>query len=285
MPMWLASFLGAWLGQAAGYLSIAGGLFLLTRRWPVRWLAGRRLRLGGRPLDAAQLRHELLHTLVVLGVGTALALAVTALRDRGLAHLPEAVSPGGWPAAVVAFVAVVGFNDLWFYGVHRMLHTPWWFRHVHAVHHRSVEVNPLSSYSFHVVEAVLLTGWIVPAVLVAPVPLPVLVAAQAAGLANNLMAHLGFEVLPAWWTRAPGLRWTNSATFHAMHHARYRGNYGLFTRLWDRLLGTEIEGYETTFAAAHASGFGGSDAARSPADAVNAPRDPRVSPRAPARGP
>jgi sterol desaturase/sphingolipid hydroxylase (fatty acid hydroxylase superfamily) len=251
MTTWLASFLTAYVGQAAAYLTLAGGLFLLTHRWGARWLARRRIRLPGRRLDRAQLLHELRHTAVVLAVGTAQALLVAALRDRGLATIPDSVPPGGTLGAAGALVALILLNDLWFYVVHRLLHTPWLFRWVHAVHHRSVDVDPLSSYSFHVVEAALLTGWIVPAVLVVPLPLPVLMAAQAAGLANNLMAHLGYELLPAWWTRAPGLRWSNSATFHALHHARYRGNYGLFTRVWDRMLGTEIEGYEAAFAAAH----------------------------------
>lgn len=248
---WLLSFLSAWLGQAAAWLTLAGGLYVVTRHAGRALLAHRQIRLRVRSIDHAQLRHELGHTSVVLAIGTAQAMVVTTLAERGLAHIPAAIPAGGLLTALCSFVVLILFNDAWFYSVHRLLHTPWLYRHVHAVHHRSAEVSPLSSYSFHVVEAALLTGWIVPAVLLFPLPLPVLMAAQVAGLANNLMAHLGFELLPAWWTRAPALRWSNSATFHALHHARYRGNYGLFTRLWDRLFGTELTGYEEAFAAAH----------------------------------
>ena len=40
---------------------------------------------------------------------------------------------------------------------------------------------------------------------------------------------------------------TNTATFHSLHHTRSRGNFGLHTRLWDRLFGTEIADYERVF--------------------------------------
>jgi sterol desaturase/sphingolipid hydroxylase (fatty acid hydroxylase superfamily) len=66
------------------------------------------------------------------------------------------------------------------------------------------------------------------------------------------MAHLGFELFPRWWVRAPILRWSNTATFHSLHHQRYTGNFGLFTRFWDRLFGTELDDYESAFVAAHA---------------------------------
>lgn len=58
------------------------------------------------------------------------------------------------------------FNDLWFYGVHRLLHRPFLFKHIHSTHHRSRHVTPLSSYSFHVAEAMLVTAWLVPAMFV-----------------------------------------------------------------------------------------------------------------------
>jgi sterol desaturase/sphingolipid hydroxylase (fatty acid hydroxylase superfamily) len=39
----------------------------------------------------------------------------------------------------------------------------------------------------------------------------------------------------------------NTSTFHNLHHTSLKGNYGLMTRMWDRLLDTEIEHYEATF--------------------------------------
>lgn len=55
------------------------------------------------------------------------------------------------------------------------------------------------------------------------------------------------EFLPAWILKVPLLRWTNTATFHSLRHTRSRGNFGLHTRLWDRLFGTEVADYELVF--------------------------------------
>lgn len=247
----LTSFLSAYVGQIFGYFAVVGLVFLVTRRWAASWFSRRRIRTRGRRLDNAQLVHEVRHSLVVLAIGTAQFLVLGALQASGLVSLSEDLGPWGLPGAVAIFVGLIVFNDLWFYSVHRLLHTRWLFKRVHSVHHRSVEVNPFSSYSFHAVEALLITGWVVPVALVLPIPLPVIMVAQVVGLSNNVMAHLGHELLPRWWTRTPVLRWTNTATFHALHHERFTGNYGLFTRVWDRLLGTELDGYELSFDDAH----------------------------------
>jgi sterol desaturase/sphingolipid hydroxylase (fatty acid hydroxylase superfamily) len=120
---------------------------------------------------------------------------------------------------------------------------------VHAVHHKSVDVNPFSSYSFHFAEAFLLGGWVLPVILLVPIYLPMLGVLQGIGLANNVMSHLGYEFLPRWLLRVPLLRWMNTSTFHNLHHTSLRGNYGLMFRWWDRWLGTEVPNYEATFVA------------------------------------
>jgi sterol desaturase/sphingolipid hydroxylase (fatty acid hydroxylase superfamily) len=263
-----ASFVPTFVGQVLSYFGVVGLVFVVTRRWAAARLARRRIHTRGRRFDRAQLGHEVRHSLVVLAVGTLQVLVLLGLQRRGLVELREGLGPWGVPGLIAGFVALVVFNDLWFYAVHRLLHTRWLYKRVHAVHHRSVDVNPFSSYSFHLVEALLITGWLVPVALLTPLPLPVLMTAQVVGLLNNVMAHLGYELLPSWWTRAPLLRWSNSATFHALHHERYQGNYGLFTRVWDRLFGTELDGYELAFAAAHTGSDVAADAAANTATAI-----------------
>ena len=238
----LASLLTGLVGQALAYFALAGGLYALVHRWGRQRLASRRIPQTER-IDPAQLGHELRATLGTLTIGAIGPLAMQASGRVALA------APTTLPVTVAWVVALMLLNDLWFYAAHRLLHTRWLYRHVHAVHHRSVDVNPLSSYSFHVVEAFLLTAWIYPLALLVPLPLPALGMAQVLGLANNLNSHLGYELLPRGWLRLPGLRWSTSATYHSLHHTRFHGNYGLMTRTWDRLFGTELPQYEATFLA------------------------------------
>ena len=75
----------------------------------------------------------------------------------------------------------------------------------------------------------------------------VVVGLQVVGLVNNIVAHLGYEFMPRWFIRVPPFKWMTTSTFHNLHHTRLDGNYALFFRFWDRLLGTEVPEYEQKF--------------------------------------
>lgn len=233
-------------GQAFAYFSVVGVLFLVVWRWGAERFRGARIQAKQR-VNGAQIAFEVRHTFVVLLIGTATAVAISVLYAGGHTRLTTDPSAIGWPMIVVTFMALMVLNDAWFYFWHRLLHHPMLFRHVHAVHHRSVDVNPFSSYSFHWFEGMILGGWVVPVILLVPIYLPMLGVLQVIGLANNVMSHLGYEFLPRWLLRVPLLRWINTSTFHNLHHTSFNGNYGLMFRFWDRLLGTELGNYESTF--------------------------------------
>ncbi|MEM9667180.1 MAG: sterol desaturase family protein [Bacteroidota bacterium] len=254
--MWtdaLLDFVARYASGGLQSLAVGGAVLLITRRLLRRPLSARRIRVRGHKLDAKQVRHEVKHTLIAGLVSATQVFLLLHLEERGAVRMPEGLGPWGWPGTLATIFGLVLFNDLWFYGCHRLLHTRWLFRKVHSVHHGSIDVNPLTSYSFHIVEVALLTGWLIPVALIVPLPLTALLVMQIIGLVNNMMSHLGFELLPSGWLRWPVLRWSNTATFHSLHHQRFNGNYGLQTRVWDRLFGTEIPGYEEAFADAHAS--------------------------------
>ena len=230
--------------QAVGYLVVVSAVFLVVWKWGRVRFATHRIPAPAR-FDRAQLRRELQNTLVTFAVGTLSVGLVFWLRSRGQTRLVEGPVP--WWQVLAWCAGLLAFNDLWFYGWHRLLHRPFWFRHVHAVHHGSVDVNPFTSYSFHAFEGFILGAWVVPMAVLLPVPMTALAVMQVVGLGNNVMAHLGYEFLPRWLVRVPVLRWTNTATFHSLHHTRSRGNFGLHTRLWDRVFGTEVPDYERVF--------------------------------------
>jgi Delta7-sterol 5-desaturase len=74
---------------------------------------------------------------------------------------------------VVSFAFLVVFNDAWFFVIHRTLHTPWLYKHIHSHHHKSIDVTPYSSYAFHPAEGLLMSAWIVPYLMFVPTALPV----------------------------------------------------------------------------------------------------------------
>jgi len=237
-------FLQSFVTQIGGYLAVVGLLFAIFWVWGERFFARRRVQKV-KLFSPKQLRHELLYTGVTFVAGTASAGVVILLHSMGKTRIVDDAAPS--PLLLVWIVGMIVFNDGWFYAWHRFLHTPKMFRLVHAVHHKSVDVNPFSSYSFHAFEGFILGAWIVPAAIFLPIPMPALALVQVLGLLNNVNSHLGYELLPSWWIKIPPFKWTASSTYHNLHHQKLKGNYALFFRFWDRLLGTEIAGYEDAF--------------------------------------
>jgi len=110
-----------------------------------------------------RLRDELRHWLSSAMVGTAVdlalrrafALGVPEGGDWGLLGPLPALSAAPLSAAELVVVPfLILWTDLHFYCVHRTLHTPLLYRHIHSVHHKSRNPNPISGLSFHPVEAI-----------------------------------------------------------------------------------------------------------------------------------
>ncbi|WP_459789003.1 sterol desaturase family protein [Alteriqipengyuania sp. 357] len=138
-------------------------------------------------------------------------------------------------------------HDTWFYWTHRWMHRPRIFKLAHAVHHASRPPTAWAAMSFHPIEA--LTGAVVVPVLVFLVPIHiamlgiVLAVMTVMGVTN----HMGWEMFPRWLVRSPIGNWIITASHHQLHHERYKCNYGLYFRFWDRLCKTD-RGLSDSFA-------------------------------------
>ena len=193
-------------------------------------------------VDANQIKRELKNSLLTLIIGAMYSSIVFYMSSQGQTKIYTDFSEHS------AFVAVSGFfilfivDDTWFYWIHRLLHHPKIFRYVHLEHHKSVDVNPFTSMSFHFIEPLLLSLWIIPVAYVFPIYAPVLMLVQVWGLLDNIKAHLGFELYPAKLNKS-WFRFLTSSTHHNMHHSKFDGNYGVHFRFWDKLLGTEFKDY------------------------------------------
>jgi Delta7-sterol 5-desaturase len=239
-------FIQGFVAQAASYFAIVGLFYLVLWKWGEQRFRGSRIQAKKR-VDGKQIAFEVKNTLLMLLISSPVTMVISFLYASGDTKLTIDAAKIGWPMIAATFVGLLVFNDAWFYFWHRLLHHPKLFRYVHAVHHKSVDVNPFSSYSFHWFEGLILGAWILPVTLFLPIYLPMLGVMHGIGLANNVMSHLGYEFFPRWLLRVPLLRWINTSTFHNLHHTSFKGNYALMFRFWDRMLGTELPNYEATF--------------------------------------
>lgn len=143
----------------------------------------------------------------------------------------------------VSLVLSLIVHDTYFYWMHRLLHHKKLFKLTHLVHHQSINPSPWTSYSFHFLEAIAEGGVLVVITFLMPLhPLTILLF-TVAGFIINVYGHLGYELMPK------GFRYTwlfeviNTSVHHNLHHKKFRGNYGLYFRVWDRVMGTEHPDY------------------------------------------
>jgi sterol desaturase/sphingolipid hydroxylase (fatty acid hydroxylase superfamily) len=191
-----------------------------------------------------QLRSELRAAIITILFDA----AVTALVIRsGLVRAEAPTALGVLATFAVMFV----WYEIWFYATHRLLHTRALY-FLHAQHHVARVAHPLTSMSFSLGERAILQagalGFVLGYSQLVPLALPGVFLYFITNYVLNVIGHSNVE----WFGEAyPKMRWGRvffSVSFHAMHHARYEGHYGLFTQVLDRLFGT----YFTDYPAVHA---------------------------------
>lgn len=149
----------------------------------------------------------------------------------------------------VTALATTIWAEIWHYFSHRAFHLDalhW----IHAEHHKSHLNTPLTAISFSFSEKLIFDiGMLLP-FLAADYFISVNffgVAAWYIGyLIINSFSHANFEFRAAGYNRHVGQVLTTT-TYHSLHHSRYTSNYGLGTRVLDRLFGTEWEDYERLY--------------------------------------
>ena len=134
-------------------------------------------------------------------------------------------------SVLVGVILLNIWNEIHFFIIHRIMHTPWCMKNIHIIHHRSRIPTVFSVYSFHPVEALLLST--VPLLLALLIPLsPVAIAIYPfSRIVLNLVGHCNYRL----W-KAEGPSWFRLATSHNEHHVEGKKNYGFASSLLDKLL-------------------------------------------------
>jgi Delta7-sterol 5-desaturase len=198
------------------------------------------------------MRRELAYSVSSILVFAAMGCVVYALLLSG--HMQIYRDPGkyGMLWLIASFPLMLLWHDVYFYWTHRLLHRPWWLRHVHGVHHRSRSPSPWAAYSFHPLEA-LINGLVTPLALAAvPLHWSVMLAFAMHQIFRNAHGHAAVEIMPRGFARHGLWGLFTTTTHHHLHHETAQGNYGLWFTWWDRWCGTERADYQARFDAATA---------------------------------
>lgn len=204
-------------------------------------------KIQGREATKRDFIREIMHSLQTTGVLAVIAYFIlyTPFRNYTKVYM-ELDSHATWWLPVSVILCLV-IHDTYFYWMHRLLHHRAIFKLTHLLHHKSTNPSPWASYSFHFIEAWTEGAVLFVIVFLIPVhPLAVL-AFTVAGFVINVYGHLGYEIVPRGFRKTIFFEFFNTSVYHNLHHSRFKGNYGLYFRVWDRLMGTEHPDYVKEF--------------------------------------
>lgn len=190
--------------------------------------------------------REILHSFQTSFILVAVALLVL---ETPLVQYTQFYRGDAYPSwwVPVSVVLALILHDTYFYWMHRTLHHPSLYKKFHLVHHQSTNPSPWASYSFHAGEAVL-EAMIAPLILfLIPFNAWALLAFTMTSFMINVYGHLGYEIAPKWLRTSPLFKVINTSVHHNLHHSKFQGNYGLYFRFWDKLMGTEFVDYEQVY--------------------------------------
>jgi sterol desaturase/sphingolipid hydroxylase (fatty acid hydroxylase superfamily)/uncharacterized protein (DUF2147 family) len=226
---------------AVRYFILAGIPFLLF----YILLPGRftKAKIQARAADKKDFLREVAHSMVSSLALSAVAFCVLFTPLRGYTQVYTQLTDYPWWWIPVSIVLSLVIHDTYFYWMHRALHHKSIFRYTHLVHHQSVNPSPWAAYSFHILEAIAEGGIVVVLAFVLPLhPLSVILF-TVASFVINVYGHLGYEIMPRSFRHSFWFGVFNTSVYHNLHHSKFKGNYGLYFRFWDRLLHTQHPGY------------------------------------------
>ena len=232
---WWVIFFSSALNFALIYFSSAGLTWWLTRH--VLSARGIGHIIDRRALRPGQIFDEVRQSLVSILIFAAYGVATVAADGLGLVHIRWWETPGRF---VLDLGLLILWNEIHFYACHRLLHTQWLYRHVHAAHHRSVVSTPFSTYSLHWFEALLLSGVTLLFLLVYDLGIACVLMFPFISLALNSIGHMNYELFP----QRPINSLLTGCRRHSLHHGRCIGNYGFSLPWLDHWLNTSIKGLD-----------------------------------------
>ena len=141
-----------------------------------------------------------------------------------------------------SFVIMVVADDIWFYGIHRLMHKiPFLYKKIHIVHHRAAPPIPIDYLYTHPIEAMtssmgLMIGAMVLVALFGVISIYVFAAYVFYRTMHELVLHSSLTIIPKKW-----LGFIGSSEHHYLHHKHLNGNYGSAFNILDKIFGTELK--------------------------------------------
>ncbi len=224
--------------DGAAWFEIAAASLVLNVGTVIASVCLWRLLIARRTVDDAVRRvdrRDVRLTASTTLVNAAVALPAWWLWREGIVEIDEPSVVGVVADTVVLLVGL----DLSMYVLHRVFHQGVLYRWFHAWHHTGDErMTPVTLCVMHPFEAAGFGLATLGLMWSSPVSVPAVLAFFTINLIVGTVAQVPRSDDPA--AVEPTVGWFGGSSLHAGHHARPDTNFGFFTQVWDRLLGTRV---------------------------------------------
>lgn len=183
--------------------------------------------------EPKQKRKEIRYSLVSIAVFGFFGILPRIFYDLGFVSIKWDIN---WKVLPLELIAVFLWNDLHFYCCHWLLHRKYFFKKVHYIHHQSYSPTAYSTYSFHWVEALLLSTVMIIPMFIYDFCYLTLLLLPAMSIFINTLGHWNYDLFPDKKNKI-----YKFSSHHSLHHTKVRGNYGFFLSVFDELFGTELK--------------------------------------------
>ena len=181
-------------------------------------------KISDRPYSREQLHFELrqsLYSIVVFGFSS---LPLAWMLHQNIIH-PGENTLGN---ILLGLVILTFWNEIHFYIIHRIMHLPALMKYAHHIHHRSVVPSVFSVYSFHPLEAALLSSVLVTIAPFYHFPTAALMLFPTLSILINFSGHSNYRLV-----LKTKQKWLLFATKHNDHHGKAGREFGFMTNFMD----------------------------------------------------
>ncbi len=183
-------------------------------------------KIKDREVSKKQISFEIKHSIKSIVVfGFSIIPIIYLIRVNVIELLPNT-----WLNILIGIVLLTLWNEVHFYVVHRIMHQKFMMKHVHFIHHKSRISTVYSVYSFHWLEALLLST--IPLTIVPFIPFSIVAVFiyPFVSILLNFAGHCNYR-----FGNGKGNSWRLFGTYHNEHHSRGRKNYGFSLNILDKL--------------------------------------------------
>ena len=181
-----------------------------------------------------QVRSEILLSLKSMPLMSIPTCLLFLTQIRGHSRLYDQIHQYGIGYFITSILSFLLFTDCCIYFIHRILHWPNVYKHLHKSHHQWIIPTPFASHAFHPIDGFLQSSPYHLFVILFPLHKILYLILFTFVNLWTVLIHDGNDMIKSSvWQKI-----INGSAHHTDHHLFFNYNYGQFFTLWDWLCGS-----------------------------------------------